>query len=218
MLEGSSEHSVQMTSVIFDIDGTLVDSVAFDASLYIAAIRDVLGNVSIRSDLHSYPQQTDTGILMDICEENGLSEDSLSSVRTRFGNLVSEYLNGGGKCLQVPGAISLLDRLARIDSIHVGIATGGWGHTAEMKLSHAGFNLNEIFIASADHGYRRTEIMEFCRSRLPAVGTTTYIGDAEWDQQASERLGWNFIGVGSRLRSKCMNWVPDLTSVKVSDF
>ena len=218
-MKDDSEDSGQMTSVIFDVDGTLVDSVAFDASLYIAAIRDVLGNITIRSDLHSYPQQTDTGILMDICEENGLSvHDSLQSVRMRFGNLVSEYLNEGGKCQQIPGAISLIDRLASSDAFHLGIATGGWGHTAEMKLNHAGFSLNGILIASSDHGYRRTEIMEFCRSRLPIGEKTTYIGDAEWDQQASERLGWNFIGIGNRLRGKCRNWVPDLTSVSFSDF
>ncbi len=65
------------TTIIFDIDGTLVDSSEFDGKLYIAAIRDVLGNIVIRSDLHDYPNQTDTGILMDICEENDLSIDAV---------------------------------------------------------------------------------------------------------------------------------------------
>ncbi len=64
---------MKATAVIFDIDGTLVDSSSFDGQLYIAAIRDVLGDVSMRADLHEYPNHTDTGILMEICKENGLS-------------------------------------------------------------------------------------------------------------------------------------------------
>ncbi len=207
------------TTIIFDIDGTLVDSSEFDGKLYIAAIRDVLGNISIRSDLHEYPNHTDTGILIDICEENDLSIDAaMPPVRARFGELVSEYLNEGCECLPIPGAISLIDRLASNDAYHIGIATGGWGHTAEMKLDHVDFKRKGIPIASSDHGYQRPTIMEFCRTRIPSVGTTTYVGDGEWDQRASEQLGWNFIGVGSRLRGKCKNWVPDLTLVKLSDF
>lgn len=205
--------------VIFDVDGTLVDSSAFDGQLYVTAILDVLGNVSIRSNLHEYPNLTDTGILMDICEENGLSiHDSVPSVRVRFGDLVSEYLNDRGKCMPIPGAISLVDRLIRSETFHVGIATGGWGHTAEMKLDSAGFSRNGIPIASSDQQYQRTKIMESCRSRIPSAGITIYVGDGEWDQLASEKLGWKFIGVGSRLRGKCGHWVPDLKSLKLSDF
>ena len=36
-----------------------------------------------------------------------------------------------------------------------------------------------------------------------------YIGDAEWDVQAAETLGWDFIGVGARLEGKCVFWVED---------
>ena len=207
------------TTIIFDIDGTLVDSSAFDEALYIAAIRDVLGNVSIRSNLHEYSNQTDTGILMDICEANALSiDDSMPFVRVRFGELVSEYLNDGGRCRPIRGAISLVDRLIRSDTYQVGIATSGWGNTADMKLGYAGFSRNGIPLASSDQQYQRTKIMESCRSRIPSAGITTYVGDGEWDQLASEELGWKFIGVGSRLRGKCAHWVPDLKSLKLSDF
>lgn len=95
---------MKATTVIFDIDGSLVDSSSFDGQLYIAAIRDVLGDVSMRADLHEYPNHTDTGILMEICKENGLSTVvTMRSVRQRFGKLVADYLSGGGKCSPIPG-------------------------------------------------------------------------------------------------------------------
>lgn len=37
-----------MEAVIFDIDGTLLQSDANDDTLYLAAVRDVLGNVNLR--------------------------------------------------------------------------------------------------------------------------------------------------------------------------
>ena len=39
-----------------------------------------------------------------------------------------------------------------------------------------------------------------------------YIGDAEWDMQATKTLGWHFIGIGARLKGKCEYWVEDFSS------
>ena len=50
-------------AVIFDIDGTLVESSGFEDDLYVAAVRDVLGDVCIRKAWNTYRHVTDTGIL-----------------------------------------------------------------------------------------------------------------------------------------------------------
>ena len=52
-----------MHAVIFDIDGTLVQSVEVDESLYVKAIRSVLGQIEFRSNWADYEFVTDTGIL-----------------------------------------------------------------------------------------------------------------------------------------------------------
>ncbi|MCY3773279.1 MAG: hypothetical protein OXG98_14835 [Gemmatimonadetes bacterium] len=57
-------------AAIFDIDGTLVESSGFEDELYVAAVRDVLGNVCIRERWSTYRHVTDTGILRQIMEEN----------------------------------------------------------------------------------------------------------------------------------------------------
>lgn len=201
--------------IIFDIDGTLVNSVEFDGRAYIAAVRDVLGNVSIRSDWQ-YEHITDSGILRQICNENGLDAAQCEQrVKSRFGALIADHLRREGLCQPIRGALSILDGLRSTASCRIGIATGGWGHTARMKLKYAGYDLPDVPLTSSDDGYERIRIMEKCRALMPATRVTTYVGDGEWDKKASELLGWRFIGVGSRLRGHCQHWLPDFSASHV---
>jgi phosphoglycolate phosphatase-like HAD superfamily hydrolase len=189
-----------------------VDSVDFDAKAYVAAVRDVLGNVSLRADW-AYDHITDAGILRQICAENGLNAAQCErDVRARFGELISDHLRRKAICPAIPGALRLLDELRSTVACHVGIATGGWGHTAGMKLKHAGYDVSGVPMTSSDDGYERLRIMQLCRERMPAASVTIYVGDGEWDRIASERLGWRFIGVGNRLRGKCQRWLPDFAA------
>ena len=202
-----------MIATIFDIDGTLVESFGFDDACYISAIREVLGEVHIHDDWSKYKNVTDTGSLRQIMEENGIQEKAqVKEVRTKFGELIKQYLQSGGKCCPKEGAIHLIDKLLTLDDYEVGIATGGWEHTAKMKLQHTGFNLKNIVLTSSDDGDERVTIMKKC---LFALGNCfqriVYVGDAEWDMQATEKLGWHFIGVGARLKGKCEFWVEDFS-------
>lgn len=204
------------TSVIFDIDGTLVDSFGFDETLYMASVRDLLGDVRMRTNWVDYEHVTDAGIALQICKDNGLeTANSIQDLRTRFGENVTKYLRATGPCAAIPGALTLWNMLRDRADVQVGIATGGWGHTARMKLEYAGFDCTDVPLASSDDGHVRIAIMARCRALLPPTASTIYIGDGEWDQAAAEQLGWGFIGVGNRLRGKCSSWTPDFTSFDV---
>ena len=203
-----------MIATIFDIDGTLVENFGFDHACYISAIREVLGEVYIHSDWSKYKNVTDTGSLRQIMEENNIQEKGqIEEVRTKFGELVRQYLQNGGKCLQKRGAIHLINKLLAAEDYEVGFATGGWRHTAEMKLQHVGFDLRNIVLTSSDDGDERVTIMKKCLLQLgDCFQRVVYIGDAEWDMQATQELGWHFIGVGARLKGKCEFWVEDFSS------
>ena len=203
-----------MIATIFDIDGTLVESFGFDDACYISAIREVLGDVHIHNDWSKYKNVTDTGSLRQIMEENKIQEaGQVEEVRTKFGELIRKYLQNGGKCRPKSGAIHLINKLLAAEDYGVGFATGGWRHTAKMKLRHAGFNLENTVLTSSDDGDERVTIMKKCLLQLGhCFQRVVYIGDAEWDMQATQELGWHFIGVGARLKGKCEFWVEDFSS------
>jgi beta-phosphoglucomutase-like phosphatase (HAD superfamily) len=196
--------------IIFDMDGTLVDSEAIDDHLFRAAVEEVLGRVRIREDWNDYEHITGAGLIRDICRDNSLEFDGAEErVKNRFGELVSRHLRLTGPCLPIAGAAAFWRQIRADDRFTVGVATGDWEHTARMKLNAAGYDLEGVCLASSDDSQVRTGIMEHCRSMLPPTQTTTYIGDGEWDLAATTALGWHFIGVGERLRGKCPDWIPD---------
>jgi phosphoglycolate phosphatase-like HAD superfamily hydrolase len=205
--------SSQSSAVVFDLDGTLIDTDHFDAELYAAAVRDIVGDVEIDRSWRRYRHVTDAGVLAEIVEELGLSngEHVVSRVRDRFGSLVRTYLDGDNPCLEIPGAKAALEALER-SGCRVGIATGGWGHTARMKLDRAGFAAHGVPLVSSDESPDRVEIMMTCLERLGgASDRAVYVGDGLWDLAASRRAGWRFIGVGEKLRGRCESWVADFT-------
>ena len=82
--------SGRLHAVIFDIDGTLLDSNGVDAELYIAAVEKVLGRVRIRSHWSEYEHVTDSGILAEMLLDNGIRGDGqvIAAVKSTFiGNL-----------------------------------------------------------------------------------------------------------------------------------
>jgi phosphoglycolate phosphatase-like HAD superfamily hydrolase len=205
---------MRTTCLIFDVDGTLVDSAGFEDTLYKAALRSVLGDVFLRAAWSEYEHVTDVGLLREICRDNGLSAAQFEQqVRACFGELVAAHLQRAGPCRPTPGAIRLWDTLRADPRFEMGIATGGWGHTARMKLDSAGFNHQGIALTCADLGHERTHIMRQCRELLQATRDTVYFGDGEWDLAAARALGWRFVGVGSRLKGKCPDWIADFSSL-----
>jgi phosphoglycolate phosphatase-like HAD superfamily hydrolase len=192
---------------MFDIDGTLVDSMRVDSHLYARAVRETLGgDVYIDETWRPYTHVTDSGILDEILAQHRFEEplDELrSSVKRRFVELVRDHLDAGTSILrEIRGATALLQELRARPEVRVAIATGGWAETALMKLAAIGVSVDGIGFASSSDAHERTKIMELAAERaLRGVVpmTRTYLGDGAWDQRASAELGYRFIAIGRAL-------------------
>lgn len=191
-----------MDAVIFDIDGTLVQSAAVDDRLFRQSVNAILGPVRYRDSLHDYDFVTDSGILAQILEDNNIPMDSdlSESIRTRFFEFTETHISKNGPFEEIHGARDLVESFRRSADHRIAIATGGWRVTAELKLRSARFNTSSIPIATSDAEHDRTRIMLTALSHLgTSFDSITYYGDGPWDRDACLELGWHFIPVGPAL-------------------
>lgn len=191
-----------MHAVIFDIDGTLLQSASVDDALYRQAVRDTLGELQLRATLDDYEYVTDTGILWSILDDNELERNAqrLDEVRTRFVELLKEYVDAHGPFCEIPGAREMLQALVASPTHVVAMATGGWRESAELKLQTAAIDWAGIPLATANDHFERTAIMRFALEQLgSSFDSVSYYGDGPWDRKACAELGWHFIAVGPDL-------------------
>jgi beta-phosphoglucomutase-like phosphatase (HAD superfamily) len=191
-----------MHLVMFDIDGTLVDSAGFDSELYAEAVRSVL-DIEIDRDWNRYEHVSDSGILDEVLRRAGLGGDSpelAARVQRHFVGLVRGHLEGSpGAVREIAGAKRLVERLCGSPGVRVAIATGGWETTARLKLAHVGIDVARLGFASGSDARPRAQIMRLAAERAmegAAFARATYFGDGAWDLRASTELGYEFVAVG----------------------
>lgn len=194
----SQEENV-LHHVMFDVDGTLVQSMEFDSDLFARAVEEVVES-AIDQNWTIYKNVTDSGILTEVISSLGLNEKQKEieeKVKRNFFRKISEHLKRF-PAKEVSGAASFLNRLCAMEDVNVSIATGGWYETALLKLKSAGLFSRRITIASSSDHHQRTEIMKISKIRSGSETDipTTYFGDAPWDKTACEKLGYNFVQVG----------------------
>ena len=191
-----------MHAIIFDIDGTLLNSAAVDDELFRKAVKAVFGRVRLRPSLHDYDFVTDTGVLSQIMTDNDIpaKRDYEHEIKAHFVDLLRGHVESNGPFIEIPGASELLSALRESASHAVAIATGGWRESAELKLESAGFDYSDFPLATSNDHHERTGIMEIALSQLGTrFESVTYYGDGPWDRNACAALGWQFVAVGPEL-------------------
>jgi phosphoglycolate phosphatase-like HAD superfamily hydrolase len=191
-----------MEAVIFDVDGTLLQSDANDDVLYLAAVRDVLGNVNLRPSWAMYTQFTAAGILAEILNDNAIDVtlETVAAVRDHFVASVRLHVSEHGPFAEIPGAREFVQSLHNSARHRIAYATGGWHGSALLKLSVSGFPVQGVPLSTSDDHFERQEIMLHALRQLDGVyDRVTYYGDGHWDAVAARALGWHFVPVGRRL-------------------
>ncbi|MDB4511948.1 HAD family hydrolase [Arenicella sp.] len=188
-----------MHLVMFDIDGTLVDTSSFEDDCFLQAVGSQISE-KINADWSAYTHISDTGLVNQLIDNMHENDQSIvfQRIRAKFIQLVSDHL-AENSAAQISGASAFIDYLKDRKDVVLAIATGGWRETAEMKLRSANIDFTDIALASSNDHFDRTQIMKIAQQRtgVRAFESKSYIGDGAWDKAASEKLGYNFILIGN---------------------
>src|SRR5216110_2188672 len=197
-----------MHLVMFNIDGTLTETVKVDEECFVRSFEDVFGFTDVDTDWSHYPHTTDSGIFHDIFTSRIGRSPTVQEV-SRFRQHFIQSLAAASSqspFAPVAGADRLLSRLAQGGLHRVSLATGGWRDSARLKMASAGMCFDDHPAASADDALDRESIMRLSRQRAAerygeSFACTVYVGDEVWDARACRALGIPFIGIGTGVRA-----------------
>jgi phosphoglycolate phosphatase-like HAD superfamily hydrolase len=189
---------------ILDLDGTLMPCAEIDDRCFWQAVFACFGERDQLPGLHGFKHVTDSGILNEWCQlELGRlpGAPEIASIKQDFAQrLELAHTQQPWHFKPLPGVRQWLQAIGDTDHVYTGIATGGWEHSARLKLQLSGLDDFNLPLASSDDAVQRTEIMRVAAQSVPWPADEddivfTYVGDGTWDLQASRALGWQFIGI-----------------------
>ena len=151
--------------VVFDVDGTLIESVALDAELYDRAFLETFGVRLPTTDWATYRNATDAGIAEEAVERLGVPTAGVVELRRRF----VELLETVEVIPAVAGARTIIGEL-RARGMAVAIATGGWSDAAAAKLRAAGVEVGDVPLVGSESSPRRADIIEAAIDRAQQPG------------------------------------------------
>lgn len=188
--------------VMFDVDGTLIESYEHYETCFLAAVKEVTG-IDLHNNWNTYPFVTDKGILLTFIERQA-QQFSLQQLEQQVKPIFIKKLK---QCLsqypvkEVAGAKEFIHNLHNSGEFNISLASNFWKEATLLALGSAGFDVSHLTMTSSDDHYARTEITRIAKERVGEVDDfqLTYFGDAESDMRASDALKMNLIIVGKKI-------------------
>ncbi|MEM9324300.1 MAG: HAD hydrolase-like protein [Bacteroidota bacterium] len=200
-----------MHLIVFDIDGTIVDSVGVDDECFIQTFLDLCDIDLSGIDWNTFEHVTDRGLTNEIFRthfKRAPTEVEVARLKTYFYKLLRARAHA---MTEIKGALHTLSTLMDRSDCTIAFATGGWKETALLKLDAIGFKLGEIPLLSSNEHFDRSKITSLAIEASHAkigrntIDSITYVGDGLWDLRTASELGINFIGVDRQRNHRLKN-------------
>ena len=184
-----------MRALIFDLDGTLVDTVYAHVFAWQRALIE-LGSPVDGWRIHRRIGMSGGLFARAVAREIGreLSTSEAEALQRRHGEVFREILPDRRP---LPGAIELLAALRRDGIIH-GIATSGRRPEIDRSLEALGVSEDMVVVERGDVARAKPEPDLFlaCQQRLGVEAADCFVvGDAVWDLLAARRAGMLSVGL-----------------------
>ena len=185
--------------VIFDIDGTLTDSV----SLYHRVVADCLhlmGIKNVDTNFSNYKYHTDSyGLKWNY--ENNFDELYSKKLLTVFENTLFSELNKHPPVKEIKGAKNCVDQLLKANYA-IAFATGSLPKPAKLKLDQCNIWNDDFLILTSKISFdRESFVLQAIENAKKYFKVERFeqiysIGDGLWDLETAKKLNLHFIGIG----------------------
>jgi len=213
-----------MRLVLFDIDGTLVDSGRQAKPLFAEAMLEVFGTTGA-IDAYDFSGKTDGRIVIDLLVGAGIAESDaharLPEVRERYLERMAARFDPA-RVRILPGVAALLAGLARRDDVVTGLLTGNWRGGAAIKLGSVGLFDHFPFGGFGDDALDRRGLPPVALERARAYtgrpftpGEAVIVGDSRLDVDCARAHGIPSLAVATgwtareALAEEGATWVVD---------
>jgi phosphoglycolate phosphatase-like HAD superfamily hydrolase len=191
---------------IFDIDGTLTDSVAAHQRCFGAAFR-ATGMHDVDDNWSGYRHHTDSGIFREaFARAHGRAPQAGEEARF-VDALVREWRQDAAPIREITGAAHFLQRLAETGQIRFAMATGSYRPLALSKLASAGIACPDELLVTASEFDTREDIVAAAIAAASGgcdaarIGSVVSFGDGLWDFHTARNLRLQFVGLGEGARA-----------------
>jgi phosphoglycolate phosphatase-like HAD superfamily hydrolase len=190
--------------IVFDIDGTLTDSVTIHKDAFIRAL-SLMGVEYDASALREFKHYTDSFIAKSVFEEAmkiPFTEGRMNEFSRHLqAGIIEEMID------EIDGAKQVVKALERESDFGVCFATGSIRKAAVYKLDSIGIGFDKRQLVASDRIHERERIVQLAINQASHVYKTPKferiisIGDGVWDLNTAKALGLEFIGIGERNRA-----------------
>lgn len=198
-----------MQLFVFDIDGTITDSVAAHHRSFEKAFLDV-GITDVEKNWAGYTHHTDSWIFAEAFRRSVKREPS-NSEKAAFAAAVDRNFSAElsvQPLTAIAGAVEFISHITgRADAALV-FATGSYRQPAVRKLTGVGVPFSEDLLITADDFETREDIVSNAigaarrRFGLAEFSRTISIGDGVWDCLAARALAIEFVGIGAGIHAE----------------
>lgn len=188
-----------MNLLIFDIDGTLTDTVPMYKQAFIDGLHQ-MGVQQMDTHFKEYLHHTDSYIGKVIYEKDrkeAFTEAKIEVFEAHLTEIVKQ-----AQIQEIAGAKKLIEALQANPDVAIGYATGSLLKPAEHKLEATEIPYHKEVLVAANHIHERENIVSQAIERARAFyGQTSFdriisVGDGLWDLKTARNLNIEFIGIG----------------------
>lgn len=207
--------------LIFDIDGTLTDTVTMYHEIFNETLSE-LGFNNYNRNFNEYKHHTDSFVVNEI---NRNQSEKRKSIIDDFEHLIYSKIKNR-KIIEIEGAKKLIDSLSKSENLTICYATGSVKLTAQYKLQKIGVDFSEYQLNCSNHLEERENILLEAIEKAKNYKKLTHfdqiisVGDGIWDLITAKNLNIEFIGIGLKnknilLENGMTKWFENLTNFKI---